>query len=174
MSPVGGAKVLKHCAQGHLMEMAWRSCPRCSGGRPAEEAPVRDMTEMTMIFGAPPVARPQPVAPAKPQWVACFSATSGPANGRRLEAMPGRYKLGRAPKDEAGFTIVGFGDAGMSRDHFALEVGVAAVILRDLGSTNGTFVNGSRVERHILTPGDSVRAGETIFRVELNLGGASS
>ena len=62
----------------------------------------------------------------------------------------------------------------MSRDHFALEVGVAAVILRDLGSTNGTFVNGSRVERYILAPGDSVRAGETIFRVELNLGGASS
>lgn len=153
------------------MEMAWRSCPRCSGGRPAEAAPARDMTEMTMIFGAPPVEREAPAAPVRPEWIVCLSATTGPAAGRKVEAMPGRYKLGRAPREESGFTVVAFGDSGMSRDHFALEVGVAAVILRDLGSTNGTFVNGSRVERHILSPGDSLRAGETIFRVELNLAG---
>ena len=61
----------------------------------------------------------------------------------------------------------------MSRDHFALEAGVAAVVLRDLGSTNGTHVNGSRVDRHILADGDLVRAGETSFRVRLSLGSPS-
>ncbi len=174
MSPRFGSKVVKHCPKGHLMEMAWRSCPQCTGGQPAVQARRRDMTEMTMILGVPPVSRAEVAAPLKPQWSVCLSATTGPATGQRLEAMPGRYKLGRAPRDEAGFTAVAFGDGGMSRDHFALEVGVAAVILRDLGSTNGTFVNGSRIERHILAPGDSVRAGETIFTVELNLGGPAA
>lgn len=156
------------------MEMVWRTCPRCSGGRPAEQAHGRDMTEMTMILGAPPVARPEPIAPARPQWIVCLTATTGPATGQRFEGMPGRFKLGRGPREEAGFTVVAFGDGGMSRDHFALEVGTAAVIVRDLGSTNGTFVNGSRIERHILTPGDSLRAGETVFRVELATSGAPS
>ncbi|MEO5987471.1 MAG: FHA domain-containing protein [Candidatus Eisenbacteria bacterium] len=171
MSPSSGRKVVKHCPQGHLMEMAWRSCPRCSGGEPAEEVHGRDMTEMTIILGAPPIARPQPLAPARPSWIVCFTAQTGPVTGQRLEATAGRYKLGRGPREEADFKVVGFNDSGMSRDHFALEVGVAAVIVRDLGSTNGTFVNGSRIERHVLAPGDSVRAGETVFRVELNLAG---
>ena len=171
MSPGPGRKVVKHCPQGHLMEMAWRSCPRCSGGTAAEEAHGRDMTEMTMILGASAMARPEPVAPARPAWIVCFTATTGPATGQRFEATAGRYKLGRGPREEAGFQVVAFGDSGMSRDHFALEVGVAAVILRDLGSTNGTFVNGSRIERHVLGASDSVRAGETVFRVELNLVG---
>jgi pSer/pThr/pTyr-binding forkhead associated (FHA) protein len=61
----------------------------------------------------------------------------------------------------------------MSRDHFALEAGLAAVVLRDLGSTNGTFVNNTRVERHMLAEGDIVRAGATSFQVRLSLGGLS-
>jgi pSer/pThr/pTyr-binding forkhead associated (FHA) protein len=31
----------------------------------------------------------------------------------------------------------------------------------DLGSTNGTFVNGERVQRHTLRPGDEIRIGGT-------------
>ena len=84
--------------------------------------------------------------------------------------MPGRYKLGRAPKDEEGFTVVGFGDAGMSRDHFALEVGVAAVILRDLGSTNGSFVEGRRVERSAtLENGQILQVGRHVIKLGLIL-----
>ena len=67
--------------------------------------------------------------------------------------------------------LVGLPDPSMSRDHFALEAGVAAVVLRDLGSTNGTFVNEARVERHMLAEGDMVRAGATSLRVRLSLGG---
>jgi pSer/pThr/pTyr-binding forkhead associated (FHA) protein len=41
------------------------------------------------------------------------------------------------------------------------------VWLEDIGSTNGTFVNGTQVTRaHRLVPGDVVRAGETDLRFE--------
>ena len=126
------------------------------------------MTEMTMIFGAPPVERAEaPVRP--PDWVALLTAASGPESGRRIEVKPGRWKLGKAPREEPGFAVITLGDPFLSRDHFALEAGVAAVVLRDLGSTNGTFVNGDRIERHILREGDLLRAGETTFRVSLSI-----
>jgi hypothetical protein len=40
-------------------------------------------------------------------------------------------------------------------------------VLEDLGSTNGTYLNGSRVERpERLTPGDKITIGDTEFRYE--------
>jgi pSer/pThr/pTyr-binding forkhead associated (FHA) protein len=38
--------------------------------------------------------------------------------------------------------------------------------VEDLGSTNGTFVNGRRVERAALAPGDQVRLGRAELMVE--------
>ena len=153
------------------MRMEWRTCPRCTREEPRVEATARDATEMTVILGAPPVA-PLPKPAEKPRWIALLTAASGPESGRRIEIEPGRWKFGKAPREEAGFTLVQVADNFMSRDHFALEAGTAAVILRDLGSTNGTFVHTSRVERHVLTEGDIVRAGETSFRVSLAATGA--
>jgi hypothetical protein len=169
-----GPRVVKHCAQGHVVQMSWRTCPKCTGNAAPEKPAGREMVEQTIIFGAPPVRAVEPVAAApKPEWVVLLSGCSGPASGRDFEIRPGRWKLGRGPKDEAGFQLVALPDPTMSRDHFALEAGVAAVVLRDLGSTNGTFVNDSRVERHILAEGDVIRAGATSLRVRLSLGGAS-
>jgi hypothetical protein len=165
-----GPKVVKHCPEGHVMEMAQRTCPRCSGRRVAESAPERDMADATVIFQAAPAKRetaPQAPPPA-PTWVALLTATTGPFAGRAFEIHPGRWKLGRGPSEEPGIIGVTLPDPGLSRDHFALEAGTAAVVLRDLGSTNGTFVNGSRVERHVLAEGDSLRAGETSFRVRVS------
>jgi ABC-type multidrug transport system ATPase subunit len=45
----------------------------------------------------------------------------------------------------------------VSRVHAAIDIKDQELILRDLGSANGTFVNGQRlVGRHVLTPGDRV------------------
>jgi hypothetical protein len=163
-----GPKVLKHCPEGHVMQMTWRNCPRCSGrGAPAEVAP-RDMADATVVFGAPPVAAPAP-APPPPAWVARLSVERGPLMGRDLEIPTGRWKVGRAPTAEAGFEILTVPDPSMSRDHFVLEAGVAAVVMRDLGSTNGTFVNGTRLEHRVLKEGDVLGAGHTTMRVRLSL-----
>src|SRR5437763_7413807 len=50
-------------------------------------------------------------------------------------------------------------DMALSRDHFMIEVNPPQCELRDLGSTNGTFVNNNRVERVPLDSGDTIAAG---------------
>lgn len=164
-----GPKVVKHCPKGHVMQMTWRTCPRCSGRAAGEPVLGRDMADATIILNAPPAPEPDP---PPPDWTALLTVESGPAAGRSFEVRPGRWKFGRAPTAEPDFELTTVPEPGMSRDHFALEVGTAAVVLRDLGSTNGTFVNGKRAERHILQEGDLIQAGGTAMRVRLSLGDA--
>jgi hypothetical protein len=60
----------------------------------------------------------------------------------------------------------------MSGVHFAVETDERACYLRDLGSRNGTLLNGQPVKQHtLLRQGDEIRAGDTVFRVEVE-GGA--
>jgi hypothetical protein len=57
-------------------------------------------------------------------------------------------------------------DPGVSRHHAELRVEDGEVVLVDLGSTNGTFVNGQPVRRVLLTDGTRVTLGRTtlVFR----------
>ena len=73
--------------------------------------------------------------------------------------LPGNIKtVGRATR--ADFVL----DAGMvSRLHCRISAGTAEMEVQDLESTNGTFVNGSRVDRASLKHGDRLGIG----RVEL-------
>lgn len=90
------------------------------------------------------------------------------------------YKLVRAEGGESydlrtgALLVVGRGlgadiplsDPTISRRHASLERAGEQVTVRDLGSSNGTFVNGSRVEAGVLAPGDTVTFGKVTFRVE--------
>ncbi len=59
-------------------------------------------------------------------------------------------------------------DTALSRDHFLVEVNPPRCDLRDLGSTNGTFVNDQRVgNRTRLNPGDRVAAGQSLFVIRI-------
>src|SRR5262249_32134523 len=60
-------------------------------------------------------------------------------------------------------------DPALSRDHFMIEISPPLCELRDLGSTNGTFVNNQRVDRVRLVSGDVIAAGESVFRVRVEL-----
>jgi hypothetical protein len=88
----------------------------------------------------------------------------GPARAARLVANDGRsYPL------SIGSTVIGRGDqanlrlpdVGISRRHARLDFDGAQVVLTDLGSTNGTMVNGQRVSAVALNPGDIVQLGTT-------------
>ena len=59
-------------------------------------------------------------------------------------------------------------DSALSRDHFLIEINPPRCELRDLGSTNGTFVNERRVERSRLGSGDQIVAGQSVFRVRVD------
>jgi pSer/pThr/pTyr-binding forkhead associated (FHA) protein len=69
--------------------------------------------------------------------------------------LPGNVKtIGRAPR--ADFIV----DAALvSRIHCRLSAGPGEIEAVDLTSTNGTYVNGERITRHLLRDGDRLRIG---------------
>ena len=58
-------------------------------------------------------------------------------------------------------------DSALSRDHFLIEINPPRCELRDLGSTNGTYVNENKVERARLESGDRIAAGQSVFLVRV-------
>lgn len=58
-------------------------------------------------------------------------------------------------------------DRFFSRHHCLLEIAPPQCFLRDLNSTNGTYVNGNRVESSYLKSGDTIQGGETVLSVEV-------
>ena len=56
-------------------------------------------------------------------------------------------------------------DVLMSRAHFSIECTSQGGVIRDLGSTNGTFLNGLCITASVLREGNKVIAGGTIFTV---------
>lgn len=75
--------------------------------------------------------------------------------------LPGAIKtVGRAPR--ADFVV----DAPLvSRLHCRLTLQDEGVLVEDLESTNGTFVNGQRVRKGLLASGDTLRVGRMEFAV---------
>ncbi len=135
--------------------------------------------EVTSRAGVVEAAEPAPpaaaaAAPAEPeatpgpdeQTAAQSQGPSGgPSGGQpRLEVAGQAYPLVRA------VTLMGRGtdadirveDPGVSRKHCEIVVGNPAII-RDLKSTNGTFVDGIRIDECTLTEGAIVKLGGTAF-----------
>jgi adenylate cyclase len=56
-------------------------------------------------------------------------------------------------------------DPTISRRHAEVTAGPDGVQVRDLGSSNGTCINGNRVETGRLTPEDSITFGKVVFRL---------
>lgn len=85
----------------------------------------------------------------------------GPLAGRWIDVYPGRnVSFGRTVGD-----IAVPGDGYMSGRHFTVENTGAALIVHDLGSSNGTFVNGKQVDHASAGPQDLIAAGASRFRV---------
>jgi len=70
-----------------------------------------------------------------------------------------RVTIGRSNVD------IVINDRVVSRQHCALEISEDGVLLRDLGSTNGTIVGSELVQTAILTSGSTFRIGMNIFQL---------
>jgi Nif-specific regulatory protein len=57
-------------------------------------------------------------------------------------------------------------DETSSRHHAKIKKSEDNFIISDLGSNNGTFVNGKKVQSEVLSHGDSILIGDTLFRFE--------
>lgn len=78
-----------------------------------------------------------------------------------LYPLEGTLRIGRAA--ECDLTL---NDPSVSRAHAIVEIAGERPTVRDLGSTNGTFVNGKRIESKTLRDGDELRFGNTQVQFE--------
>ncbi len=132
-------------------------CPECLRRLSGAVAVVR--------AGVPP---PPPDVPDLTQELETAPAPPGPGSTLLVEPANGtpvdlgievgeRVELGRAPGDDG----CAVDDAALSRRHCAVANEAGRLVVEDLGSRNGTFVNGERVVRRNLRPGDEIEIGES-------------
>src|SRR5215510_9336126 len=89
---------------------------------------------------------------------------AGPYKGRLFTfSQPDTFLIGRT--NESHLCLPD--DRFFSRHHCLLEINPPRCFLRDLGSTNGTFVNGKRVSEAFLKDGDQIQGGATVLAVEV-------
>ncbi len=96
-------------------------------------------------------------------------AATGPAmgslvlpSGNRVDLGTSTVTVGRLPE-----CTISINDSNISRNHAEVKAGKTAYIVTDLGSTNGTMVNGVRiVGDHPLRDGDIISFGSTHVRFE--------
>jgi pSer/pThr/pTyr-binding forkhead associated (FHA) protein len=100
-----------------------------------------------------------------------LEAVAGPIQGRRIEIRAGSIvRLGRTAKSDYAIGE----DSYLSGQHFAVEYDGSQCRVRDLGSSNGTFVNGDRVTEKIVKDGDSLVAGGSTFTVHVDASPAAA
>jgi pSer/pThr/pTyr-binding forkhead associated (FHA) protein len=106
---------------------------------------------------------------------------SPPARAFALRFISGKYQGGEFPLPENGEVVVGrSGELDMvlvedmvSRRHAKITVTNGQIFIQDLGSTNGSFVNGERIKRSKLSEGDRVLIGTSIIKVVATEGAAT-
>lgn len=125
-------------------------------GRPLE---VLTVGESPLLNGAVLVAggasnSPQPTPPLS------FVVHTGPAAGTVIPLGRGTVRIGRSPDGRG--RRVALADPDLSREHAQLEVSDAGVLLRDLGSANGVWVEGRRIGRTEVSTDQEFRLGASV------------
>src|SRR5262249_10890796 len=88
-----------------------------------------------------------------------------------LRFISGKYQGGEFPLPEWGEIVIGRSseldmvlvEDMVSRRHAKISVSDGEIYLQDLGSTNGSFVNGEKVTRARLSEGDRILIGTSII-----------
>lgn len=127
-------------------------CPTC--GTPVDRSSDDPTAQL--------VAVPLPARTALQSWSAATPSedhgsiviTRGPGAGSRYSLVSEAVQVGRHPRND-----VLLDDVSVSRHHARIVRRSESYVLQDLGSLNGTYVNGERVEEAPLRHGDEVQVG---------------
>ena len=91
-----------------------------------------------------------------------LEVVEGPQAGRQLP-LTGPLEAGRS--SDAGLTLE---DDQVSRHHARFEPSADGAVVSDLGSMNGTQVNGAPMREHTLADGDQISIGKTVLTFEVS------
>lgn len=112
------------------------------------------------------VAAPQPRLPTHSSpalgWSATLSATAGPTLGTVTAITDEPISIGRATT-----SVIRVDAKQVSSTHCWIQKTREGCWVTDAGSRNGTTVNGQRVSRHFLQPGDVIGVGPAQFRLDV-------
>ncbi|BBE23329.1 hypothetical protein MN0502_22120 [Arthrobacter sp. MN05-02] len=115
-----------------------------------------------LVDGAIIVAGPLGRAPDPPRLPhLVFVVCAGPDAGQVIPLTRGGYTIGRAGSD------IVIGDPSVSRRHAVLTVAADSILLEDLGSANGTFVDDEQISDAGITVSAGLRFGASRCRIEL-------
>jgi len=169
----------KVCPNGHVMQATWDSCPYCSdnlnapagksGGAPPPMAPsgggggmpaggatamlnVNDLNLGGGAMGGGEKRRPG-------NTVGWIVARSGDHKGEDFRLKPGKNVIGSASDADIVLT-----DKKISRKHCTIRYEGGEFQIADLDSSNGTFVNEDRVQKHELIDNDVIKLGDIEFK----------
>lgn len=81
---------------------------------------------------------------------------SGPDEKKKFDLNQKTTQLGK--KEDNDIVLL---DNTVSRHHISIEMTSDSYLLKDLGSTNGTYINGLKVKEAYLTPGDVIKIGNS-------------
>jgi len=108
------------------------------------------------------------------------SATESRPPGSRLALrfISGKYQGGEFPIGEGREIVIGRSseldmvlvEEMVSRRHARIAVEEGEITIEDLGSTNGTFVNGEKIQKGALREGDRILIGTSILKVVVTTG----
>ena len=115
--------------------------------------------------GGPDFSIDQNKIPKKQKLSLVFVVLEGPYKGQNMVADRENIVIGRVNSD-----IVLKDDRDVSRKHAIIEViNGTQIFIRDLASTNGTYVNDKRVASSRLSENDRIRVGNSVLEFTVNL-----
>ncbi len=125
---------------------------------PAEEKKAEEKKEETLIL--PLKSFPRKLQASGSGHI--LEVVEGPNAGKRFPLSNSSIFIGRQAECE-----LVLDDTKVSRRHAALACRDGVFYLDDLGSTNGTFVNGRRIGRTKITAGDRVAMGNSVLELRV-------
>ena len=129
--------------------------PRDPAASDRTDGEATEVTEMGTAVGGPRSIRDAEAAAGIPGFEGfALVVTAGPRRGAHWLLDEGTWQVGRNPE-----ALVFLDDVTVSRHHAEFTVDAGRLSVRDLGSTNGTYVNGHRTDGSALQPGDEVIIG---------------
>ncbi|MBK7072282.1 MAG: FHA domain-containing protein [Myxococcales bacterium] len=151
----------KFCSQCEKeLDKTWDSCPHCAQAAALANAPKPAMKTQAIAIGGGGGGGGGGANPfSGMQMIGWLVPLQGPQRGE-LFTLGSSTVVG---KDPSACTLV-LQDSFMSSKHAEIKVEAGTWILKDMGSTNGTYVNDKRVDKQELVDNDFIKFGQFLCK----------